>query len=179
MIEQRSPESPEPCTVLILTGPPASGKNTVGLAIADRLDRCALVDVDQLRAMVRRPHVASWYDGEGTAQQRLGARNACQLATNFAAANFSVVILDFLTDHTLPLYRGALAGLAVRIVRLLPSLEEAQRRNRERGLWVKPDRVTLLYAQMAAFRGADETIDNTLLPADPLADRLAPLLAAS
>lgn len=167
-----------PAGVLILTGPPAAGKNTVGRAVADRLERSALVDVDQVRAMVRRGGVATWYEGEGVAQHRLSVRNACQLARNFVADGFKVVILDFLTDDTLPRYRSALAGLGVRIVRLLPSLEAAQRRNRERGLWVQPDRIALLYAQIAAFSRADETIDNSRVPPEALADGLAAVLGA-
>ena len=144
--------------------------------MADRLERCAVVDADQVRAMVRRPHVAPWYEGEGASQLLLGARHACQLARSFVAEGFKVVVLDFLTDATLPVYRSGLDGVAMRIVRLLPRLEETQRRNRERGLWVRPERVESLYAQVAALGGTDETIDNTDVEAATLADRLAPVL---
>ncbi|HET7769338.1 MAG TPA: hypothetical protein VFN74_11240, partial [Chloroflexota bacterium] len=65
--------------MLLLTGPPAAGKSTVGRLVAEGLERSALVDADQVRAMVRRPHVAPWYEGEGTAQLRLGASNTCRL----------------------------------------------------------------------------------------------------
>ena len=161
--------------VLLLTGPPAAGKSTVGRLVADGLVRSALIDADQVRAMVRRPHVAPWYEGEGTAQLSLGARNTCRLARGFVEAGYKVVALDFLSGETLGLYRSGLVGLAVRVVRLLPTLEEAQRRNRERGLWVMPDRVESLYAQIATLRGVDETIDNTGLGAPALADVLLAL----
>jgi chloramphenicol 3-O-phosphotransferase len=165
--------------VLVLTGPPAAGKTTVAQAVADRLERAAVVEVDALRAMVRRGHVAAWYPGEGTAQHRLGARHACLLARGFVGAGFKVVVADLLTEETLPLYRAGLAGLPVRVVRLLPSLEEAQRRNRARGRWVTPARVALLYAQQAALAFVGETLDTTALPAAAVAARLAPLLGAS
>jgi chloramphenicol 3-O-phosphotransferase len=164
--------------VLVLTGPPAAGKTTVAQAIADRLERAAVVDVDALRALVRRPHVAVWYPGEGTAQHRLGVRNACLLARSFAGAGYKVVVADLLTEETLPVYRAGLDGLRVRVVRLLPSLEEAQRRNRARGLWVAPARVALLYAQQAALVFACETLDTTATPPAAVAARLAPVLGA-
>ena len=163
--------------VLLLTGPPAAGKNTVGKLVAERLERSALVDADQVRAMVRRPHVAPWYEGEGTAQLRLGARNTCQLARSFAAEGYRVIALDYVTEETIRLYRGALDGLGLWIVRLLPALEEAQRRNRARGLWVSPDRLESLYAQISGLDGADETIDNTGIAAATLADELTARLS--
>jgi hypothetical protein len=162
--------------VLVLTGPPAAGKNTVGRLVADRLARSTLVDADQVRAMVRRPHIAPWYEGEGTAQLRLGVRNTCQLARAFVAEGYAVIALDFLTEETLGIYRAELASLRPRIVRLLPTLDEAQRRNRERGLWVQPDRVDSLYAQIATLDGVDETIDNTDVDAAALAEELSALV---
>lgn len=167
-----------PVDVLVLTGPPAAGKTTVARAVADRVARSAVVDVDAVRAMVRRGHVATWYPGEGTAQHRLGVRNACLLARSFVEAGFKVVVADVLTAATLPDYHAGLAGLTVRVVRLLPTLEVAQRRNRDRGVWVTPDRVALLYAQQAAFAGADETLDTGPMPVETVAARLAPLLDA-
>ena len=137
------------------------------------------MDADQVRAMVRRPHVAPWYEGEGMAQLRLGASNTCRLARGFVEAGFQVVALDFLTEETLRLYRRALGGLGLRVVRLLPTLEAAQRRNRERGLWVAPDRVESLYVQMAGLSGVDETIDNTEIGAAVLAERLSGLVRRS
>ena len=82
-----------------------------------------------------------------------------------------------LTEETLRLYRCALGGLGLRVVRLLPTLEAAQRRNRERGLWVAPDRVESLYAQFAGLMGVDETIDNTGIEAAALADELTARIA--
>ena len=162
--------------ILILTGPPAAGKNTIADALAERLERCAVVDVDQVRWMVRQPHVAVWYDGEGTAQHHLGVQNACLLARSFFESGYTVIILDLLTDQTLPQYRAALAGRALRIVQLLPRLEEVQRRNEARGQWVKPERVTALWAQQVAFNGWDERIDTTDLAPDDVAQRLTLLL---
>lgn len=86
--------------ILIITGPPAAGKSTVGPIIAGQLERCAVIDVDLVRAMVVQPHVAPWLSEEGLSQLRLGAENASALARNFVNAGFDVVILDVLTDET-------------------------------------------------------------------------------
>jgi hypothetical protein len=67
----------------------------------------------------------------------------------------------------------------VRVARLLPSLEETQRRNHEWGRWVAPARVAALSAQQAARACADETLDTTALPAAAVAARLAPFLGGS
>ena len=159
--------------ILILTGPPAAGKSTLGPLIAKRLDRCAVVDVDRVRAMVVQPHIAPWLGEAGMAQLRLGARNACALARSFSAEDYHVVILDVLTDETADIYRTLLAPLAHQIVLLLPSLAASLHRNQTRGQWLTDDEVRLLYAWEAALSVYDQKLDNTTQPADELATTLA------
>lgn len=72
--------------VLILTGPPAAGKNSTASIFAKELSRCAVIDVDVVRWMVVQPHKAPWDGDEGKAQQKLGVQNACALARNFIDA---------------------------------------------------------------------------------------------
>lgn len=55
--------------ILILTGPPAAGKSTLGPLIAKQRRRCAVIDVDWVRAMLVQPHIAPWLGEEGMAQQ--------------------------------------------------------------------------------------------------------------
>lgn len=159
--------------ILLLTGPPAAGKSTLGPLIAKRLERCAVIDVDRVRAMVVQPHIAPWLGKEGMAQLRLGARNACMLAHNFADEGYHVVILDVLTDETAAIYRANLAPLTHQIVLLLPSLTEALHRNRTRGQWLTDDEVRLLYAWEEALNAYDQKFNNTNRLADELAAELA------
>lgn len=147
--------------ILILTGPPASGKTTIGPLIAKQLERCAVVDVDLLRAMVVQPHVAPWHGAAGQAQLELGAHNACALARNFRQEGFAVVILDVLTDTTAQLYRSMLHDLEPAIVLLLPTLATALQRNQARGQWLTDDEVRLLYTWQQALTRYDHQIDNT------------------
>lgn len=154
--------------ILILTGPPAAGKTTLGPLLAKQLERCAVVDVDQVRAMLVQPHIAPWRGEAGMAQLRLGAHNACTLAQNFVAVGYSVVILDVLTDETAQLYRAQLAEHQPTIVLLLPSLAEVLHRNQVRGQWLTDAEVELLYAWQENLRIYDRKIDNTNIPAEAL-----------
>lgn len=159
--------------ILLLTGPPAAGKSTLGPLIAKRLERCAVIDVDRVRAMVVQPHIAPWLGEEGMTQLRLGAKNACTLAHNFADEGYHVVILDVLTDETAAIYHRLLAPLPHEIILLLPALSESIQRNQRRGQWLSDDEVRLLYGWEVRLSDYDRKIDNTDLPADDLAKDLA------
>lgn len=159
--------------ILILTGPPAAGKSTLGPLIAKGLGRCAVIDVDWVRIMVVQPHIAPWLGEEGMAQLRLGARNACALAHNFADEGYDVIISDVLTDETAAIYRMHLASLDHQIVLLLPSLRESLHRNQMRGQWLTDDEVRLLYRWEESLNIYDRKIDNTNQSADDLATTLA------
>lgn len=158
--------------ILILTGPPAAGKSTIGPLIAQQLDHCAVIDVDWLRKMVIQPHIAPWRGEAGLAQLRLGAQNACAVARNCIDAGFAVVILDVLTDETAQIYRTALADRGCQIVLLLPSLETALERNRERGQFLTDAEVELLYDCQTALTNYDRQIDNTTGTVEALAAQL-------
>ncbi len=158
--------------ILILTGPPAAGKSTIGPLIAEQLDRCAVIDVDWLRRMVTQPHIAPWRGEAGLSQLRLGAQNACAVACNCAAAGFAVIILDVLTDETAQIYRTALADWECQIVLLLPSLATALQRNQARGQFLTDAEVELLYGWQTALTDYDQQIDNTMLTVEALAAQL-------
>ena len=161
-------------TVLILTGPPASGKNSVAPFVARQRPRCAVIDVDQLRHMLVQPHAAPWEGAEGERQARLGVENACLLAARFAEDGCDVILLDFLWEYTIDIYRTRLAHLRPQIVLLMPSLEETLRRNHVRG-WLPAHEVAMLYAKLETFHHYDIKIDNTEMSVEQLAARLTAL----
>ena len=72
--------------MLILTGPTAAGKNTVGRLLAYQRHRCAVVDFDLVRAMFVQPHQPPWMGEEGKMQQILGVQHVFNLAIGFAKA---------------------------------------------------------------------------------------------
>src|SRR5579884_3656449 len=155
-------------TIIILTGPPAAGKNTIASLLAQRVPRCAIIDVDLVRWMVVQPHKAPWEGDEGKNQQLLGIRNACQLAHNFIEADFNVLILDVLSQDTALLYKLLLAPHKPAIVLLQPTFAEIASRNRLRPR-LTDEQIRMLYKQCADFTDYDERIDNTNVPAEQIA----------
>jgi ribosomal protein S18 acetylase RimI-like enzyme/adenylylsulfate kinase-like enzyme len=166
--------------LLILTGPPGSGKSSVAQALADRYDRVAHVDVDSLRHLI----TPTGYRAPGKPgferQHALAVRNACDLARNFMAERFAVIIDDVLPSRAdLDQYIEALepAGVPVHFVRLLPGLEVCRERNRGRKADRVPDeRLQTIYRE---FEAGGETrgsvIDSSGLSVEATADRLQAL----
>lgn len=86
-------------TVFLLFGGNGSGKSEVGRALAAELERCAFIEVDELRYMIVGGLVA-WSRGasplkhpaEYSQQCALGERNAVALCHHFAGDGFSSVV---------------------------------------------------------------------------------------
>jgi dephospho-CoA kinase len=60
---------------MILTGPTAAGKNTIGYIISKGCSQCAIVDFDAIRKMFVNPHLTPWEGKEGKAQQYPGIQH--------------------------------------------------------------------------------------------------------
>jgi chloramphenicol 3-O-phosphotransferase len=167
--------------ILILTGPPGAGKSTVAQALAERYDRVAHIETDVLRHFITPTgYVAPGRPGFER-QQALGIRNACALAANFLAERIAVIVDDVVvTREDLAAYVQGLKPTAVPVhyVRLLPSLEVCQQRNRVRDpeRRLSPSRVETVYAQfVASGEIGGSTIDSSALTAYETADRLQAL----
>lgn len=162
-------------SVIILTGPPGAGKNTIAQIIAKRRNQCAVIDVDLVRWMILQPHKAPWEGNEGKKQQMLGARNACLLAHNFFKEAYEVIILDVLTTDTVKLYKKQLQKNKVKIILLFPTYEEIIRRNIFRPPRLKENEVKMLYDQQKEFTEYDEIVDNTNLSPEETAQKVIQL----
>ena len=158
---------------VVLGGPPGVGKSTVGRLTAARRQRCAFIDVDDIRQLVVAGAAAPWDGPEGQAQQRLGAVNACMLANSFVENTFDVLIVDVLTAETLLVYRTRLDRPL--IVQLTVQYAEACRRASTRQVYLTPDEFQMLHAQQAEFAGDDVTLDITQPTAHETATRIADL----
>lgn len=159
--------------MLILTGPTAAGKNTVGTLLAKQRERCAVVDFDAVRAMFVQPHCPPWEGEEGKAQLLLGTHLVCLLAERFARAGWEVIILDVVTEETAPLYRQLLAEFKPTIVQLLPAWPELQRRFYRRGPVLTDAQLARVYAEQCAFTQYDVRIDNTGFSPDNVVEQIA------
>lgn len=171
--------------ILILTGPPGAGKVDVALALGDRYDRVAHIDIDVLRRFVMPTgYVPSTRSGPARDRQyRLARRNACSLARNFLEERFGVIITDALGPDSLSLYVDLLCGAdtPIHVVQLLPTLATCEERDADRRNSPRPSsaiaRDYLKYVEAAeSFRGA--TIDNTSMSVQEAADRVQALTTA-
>jgi predicted kinase len=156
--------------VLVLTGPPAVGKTTIGRLLVRDRPRGVLVDIDDVRHMVVAGHAAPWDGAEGHRQQRLGVINGCGLARTFAGHGYDVVIVDVLTNETAELYRELLDDPL--IVQLAVSYPEALRRAHSRKVFLTWDEFRDLHDQEAELTRADHRIDTDPLTAERAAAQL-------
>ena len=162
--------------IIILTGPAASGKNTIGhLYATEFCERGAVIDVDAVRWMLRKPHAAPWDGQEGLLQHRLGARHACILAKSFVDEGCEVIILDVVWADLPQLYREQFAEYPAQIVRLMPSWDESRRRLHERTHTISDTEARWVYDQQVALKEFDHNLDNSHIPAQEAAAWLASL----
>lgn len=159
--------------ILIITGPPAAGKTTIGNMLSAMVPNCALIDADALRAMVRDPHIPPWQGGAGNQQLLLGVKNACTLAREFHAQHLNVIILDVLTNESREIYANTLSDLDLNFVLLMPSLETCLKRNKLRGQLLQDQEVELLYNWQENLKGIEHVLDNSTIPAKPVAQILS------
>ena len=159
-------------TILLLTGPPASGKNTIAELLAKRLERCAAIDVDQIRQMIVQPNSAPWESKEQLLQEQLAVTNACSLARNFTDAGFDVVISDVVTDVSLDEYGATLRETTLKTILLLPTEDEIMGRLLSRPDYLSRGEITSVYDQQSRFDRYDEKLDNTNLEPDAVVEWL-------
>lgn len=157
--------------IVIFTGPPGAGKNSVALLLAQKLERCAFVNVDVVRRMLIKPPVASWESSDSERQRRLGVRNASALTLNFVKDGADVLITDVLTPETARIYKHSLSEYETHIILLLPSFDEVQRRN-EQSERLSEVELVQIYRLQSHFVEYTEKFDNTTTSADELAQTL-------
>lgn len=117
-----APESGPAPRLLVVTGPPGSGKSTVCEALTDRWEPSVLVEGDAFFAFLRRGSIAPWLP-QAHAQNDTTVRAAAAAAGKFAAGGMTVVYDGVIGQWFLPTF-AALTGIdAIDYVVLLPPVE--------------------------------------------------------
>lgn len=147
--------------LIILSGPPAAGKNTIAAAYAKLRKKCAVIDVDAVRWMILQPHKAPWEGTSGKKQQLFGIQNTCMLAKSFLNQKYDLVILDVVSDQTAQIYRKELEKFDPKIILLLPTYKEIVRRNKLRPPWLNAKEIKRCYKEQELFHSYDLKIDNS------------------
>lgn len=142
---------------LVLSGGPAAGKTTCGRLLAGERERAAYIDADDIRQLVVAGDATLWSGRAGEEQHRLATRNVCAVGRNFLGAGFDVVVSDFVTADTLPIYRSELPDCIV--IQLRISLDEARGRARTRPVHLTEHEFDLLHDLVAVPPDADLLLD--------------------
>jgi adenylate kinase family enzyme len=165
--------------IILLSGPPGAGKSSVAEALCERFDRMLLVEVDDLRHMVRAGYRHPWIAGHQALEQlELGSRNAAAIALQAIAMRYSVVVADIITTRTAAWYQDAFGATfaPIELVTLLPTLHETLRRDAARQHSL-PERSQELHQQLSDEAAAGDlpgvVLDTSNDPnAHATADRL-------
>jgi dephospho-CoA kinase len=118
--------------IIVLTGPAASGKNTIANLYARKQRKGADIDADLVRWMYRQPHIAPWEGDEGLRQLELRSKHVALLSKAFHEEGCNVIISDVITDSSAQIYKNLLSDIGLKVIRLLPSYGESIRRLHER-----------------------------------------------
>lgn len=120
--------------IILIIGPAGAGKSTVSRMLSEHFERCALIEADVVRHMVKTGMASPFEETvESEKQLKLGVKNICSLSRNFAKEEFTVIIDDVVsTTERLDLYFEQLKGIDLRVFLLLPDETTVEKRDLER-----------------------------------------------
>ena len=161
--------------IVIVSGPPGSGKSSVCESLCGRYDRTVHLETDLLFAAIRMGYEKPWKPGTSR-QNAMVTRAAARAATAYAQDLYAVFIdavvgrMEFFDIFIQELAR---AERQVHFVTLLPDVETAVRRGltRETTQRVPEEVLRRMHAQFVEGEvRAGCTIDNSAMTADEAAD---------
>jgi len=160
--------------IVIVSGPPGSGKSSVCESLCQRYDRTVHLETDTFMTAIRMGYVKPWLPASDR-QNRTFTRAAARAAVPYAEDRYAVFIDGVIGPHLLPIYLDELraAAVPVHFVLLLPSLDVTLRRAamREETLRVREPQVRELWTQFQAYGAfAGCTIDNSAMTPDQCGD---------
>ena len=135
--------------LIILSGPPAAGKSTIGEKLALAFPRSVNFSLDDIRHFVKNGYVAPWNDTEEEGQSTLATTVAIAMIKQYLAKNFVVIIDDVIDDQGVKVYKDQLDEIQAFL--LLPRLKILKERDARRTPAKQMgSRVEELYREIAA-----------------------------
>lgn len=133
--------------IILISGIPGSGKTTVSLALAKHFKRLALIEGDVIQHVLTfRGCVGPMADPtpESERHYRLRWQNCLSLAKNFYDEGFTVILEQVAEPKWIEWFRDHLAGRTLSVITLLPRVEVALARDRDRQGKTVAERYTFL-----------------------------------
>ncbi len=162
--------------VVIVSGPPGSGKSSVCESLCGRYDRTVHLETDRFYAAIRMGYQKPWKQGT-TRQNKMVTRAAARAATAYAEELYAVFIDGVVVrEDILEIYSGIarISHVPVHFVTLLPDVETTVRRGLTREVTVRApeDVMREMHRQFveAAPKLGGCVIDNSAMTADEAAD---------
>ena len=120
--------------IWIFNGIPAAGKTTISKAFAKRFSHAAVISRDDLQNQILSGNVPP--DGlpieEASFQINMNIRNQCALARSYLQHGFTPICDEVVGEFQLNIYKELLKDYEIHLVTLNPSLDSAQKRDKQR-----------------------------------------------
>ena len=162
--------------VVIVTGPPGSGKTTITNSLAEKVKKGAVINVDDIRHIIKAGYVQPWLNvREAKEQKKLAILNACNLAINFLKSGIDIFIDDVVvSEDSVKLYKKLFAGNKIHFFLLLPSKDVLIKRDISRDEGTMGKRAIELYDIFKAAKNKLDwyIIDNTFLTIKETTDKI-------